>query len=74
MKALLWNVSGFAARGRRDQIHDLVCGDNIDILGLVETFKESFSCSELSAVAGMDRFDWHFLPASGHSGGYSDWV
>ena len=69
MKALFWNVRGFAARGRRDQIHDLVCGENIDILGLVETFKESFSPSELSAVAGMNRFDWHFLPASGHSGG-----
>ena len=69
MKAHFWNVRGFGARGRRDQIHDLVCGEHIDILGLVEMFKESFSSPELSAVAGMDRFDWHFLLASGHSGG-----
>ena len=69
MRALFWNIRGFGARGRRDQIHDLVCGEHIDILGLVETFKESFSPSELSAIAGMDRFDWHFLPASGQSGG-----
>ena len=63
MKALFWNVRGFAARGRRDQIHDLVCGDHIDILGLVETFKESFSPSELSAVARMiDLTGIIFLP------------
>ena len=69
MKALFWNIRGFGARGRRDQIHDLVCGEHIDILGLVETFKESFSPSELAAIAGMGTYDWHFLPASGHSGG-----
>ena len=69
MKALFWNVRGFGARGHRDQIHDLVFGEHIDIVGFVETFKESFSPSELSTVAGMDRFDWNFLPASGHSGG-----
>ena len=69
MRALFWNIHGFGARGRRDLIHDLVSGEHIDILGLVETFKKSFSSPELSAVAGMDRFDWHFLPASGHSGG-----
>ena len=57
MRALLWNIRGFGARVRRDQIHDLVCGENIDILGLVETFKESSSPSEPSAIAGMDRFD-----------------
>ena len=37
-------------------------------MGLVETFKEAFSPNELSAIAGMDRFDWHVLPASDHSG------
>ena len=24
---------------------------------------------ELSSIAGADRFDWNFLPSSGHSGG-----
>ena len=65
MKALFWNIRGFGARGRRDQISDLVRGNNIDIVGLVETFRESFSPNELSAIAGMDRFDWHALPISG---------
>ena len=69
MKALFLNIRGFGARGHQDQISDLVCGDNIDIVGLVETLKESFSPNELSAIAGMDIFDSHFLPPSGHSGG-----
>ena len=69
MKALFWNIRGFGARGRRDQIRDVVRGDNIDIVGLVETFIDSFSRNELSAIAGMDRFDWHVLPSSGHSRG-----
>ena len=69
MKALFWKIRSFGARGRHDQIKDLIRGNNIDLVGLVETFKESFSPNELSAIAGMDRFDWHVQPASGHSGG-----
>ena len=69
MRALFWNIRGFGARGRRDQLKDLVRSNSIDFVGLVETFKDSFSPNELSAIVGMDRFNWHFLPASGHSGG-----
>lgn len=69
MRALFWNIRGFGARGRRDQLRDAARGDNIDIVGLVETFNGSFSTNELSVVAGIDRFDWNFLPSSGHSGG-----
>ena len=69
MKALFWNIRGSSARGRWDQIKDIVRGENIDLIGLVETFKPSFSPHELSSIAGADRFDWNFLPSSGHSGG-----
>ena len=69
MKALFWNIRGFVTRGRRDQIKDLVRGDNIDLIGLIETFKSSFSPRELSSIAGADWFDWNFCPSSGHSGG-----
>lgn len=69
MRSLFWNIWGFGARGRRDQLRDLVLGDNIDIIGLVDTLKPSFSPNELAAVAGIDRFDWNVLPSSGHSGG-----
>ena len=69
MRALFWNIRGFGARGRRDQLKDLVRSNSIDFVGLVETFKDSFTPSELSAIVGMDRFHWHALPASGQSGG-----
>ena len=69
MRALFWNIRGFGARGRRDQLKDLVRSNSIDFVGLVETFKDSFTPSELSAIVGMDRFQWQSLPASGHSGG-----
>ena len=69
MRALFWNIRGFGARGRRDQLKDLVRSNSIDFVGLVETFKESFSPNDFSAIVGMDRFNWQFLPASGHSGG-----
>ena len=56
MKALFWNIRGFGARGRRDQLKDLVRSENVDFIGLVETMKSSFSSSDLSAIAGIDRF------------------
>ena len=42
MRALFWNIRGFGARGRRDQLKDLIRSSHIDFVGLVETFKESF--------------------------------
>lgn len=70
MKAFFWNIRGFCARGRRDQLKDLVRSENVDFIGLVETFKSSFSASELSAIAGIDRFHWNFVASAGHSGGF----
>ena len=69
MKDLFWNIRGFSTRGRRDQLKDLVRSENIDIIGLVEMLKPSFSPNELSVVVGIDRFDWNYLASSGHSGG-----
>ena len=67
MKAFFWNIRGFCARGRRDQLKDLVRSENVDFIGLVETFKSSFFASELSAIAGIDRFHWNFVASTGHS-------
>lgn len=65
MKALLWNIRGFGASGRQDQIRDV----NIALVCLIETFKASFSNNEFSSIAGADSFAWRCLSASGHSGG-----
>ena len=74
MKAFFWNIRGFCARGCRDQLKDLVRSENVDFIGLVETFKSSFSTSELSAIAGIDRFHWNFVASAGHSGGFFTWI
>ena len=44
--------------------------ERIDFIGLVETLKPSFSPSELSAIAGIDRFRWNFVASVGQSGGF----
>ena len=69
MKALFWNIRGFGARGRRDQLKDLVRSKNVEFTGLVETIKSSFSSNELSVIAGIDRFHWNYVASAGHSGG-----
>ena len=69
MRALFWNIRGFGARGRRDQLKDLVRSENVDFISLVETTKSSFSSSELSDIAGIDRFNWNFVASVGHLGG-----
>ena len=46
----------------------MVRSENIDIIGLVETLKPSFSPNELSTISGIDRFDWNYVASVGHSG------
>ena len=47
----------------------MVHSENIDIIGLVETLKPSFSLNELSGVSRIDRFDWNFVASVGNWGG-----
>ena len=70
MKALFWNIRGFCARGRRDHLKDVVRAEKIDFIGLVESLKPSFFPSELSAIAGIDKFRWNSVASVGQSGGF----
>jgi hypothetical protein len=42
--------------------------ENVDIVGLQETIKESSLLHELEGLS-RHKFAWHWAPASGHSGG-----
>jgi hypothetical protein len=42
--------------------------ENMDIVWLQETIKESFLLHELEGLS-RHKFAWHWVPASGHSGG-----
>ena len=44
--------------------------EKIDFIGLVETLKPSFFPSELSAIAGIDKFRWNSVASVGQSGGF----
>ena len=68
MKILFWNIRGFGARGRRNQLRDLLSVERIDILCLQETKKESFSLSKFHGIGG-DDFSWHWVAAVGSAGG-----
>nr|XP_051211161.1 uncharacterized protein LOC127328612 [Lolium perenne] len=59
---------GFEAPGRKQQLKEYIRRENVDIVGLQETIKESFLLHELEGLS-RHKFAWHWRPASGHSGG-----
>ena len=69
MRALFWNIRGFGHAGRRTQLKEYMHKEDVDIVGLHETIKADFRFHELLAIDPLERFDWHYSPAVGHSGG-----
>ena len=69
MRAGGWNIRGFGQSGHRTQIKDCMRKENMDIVFLQETIKQSFTDQELRNQESRDRFFWHWLLAVGHSGG-----
>ncbi|KAM0867146.1 hypothetical protein ACQ4PT_042150 [Festuca glaucescens] len=59
---------GFEAPGRQQQLKEYMRRENVDIVGLLETIKESFLLHELEGLS-RHKFAWHWRSASGHSGG-----
>ncbi|KAE8807126.1 ABC transporter G family member 37 [Hordeum vulgare] len=68
MKLLCWNIRSFGHLGRRRQLVEYLCQEDIDIVGLQETIREDFSILELDGLS-HHHFSWQCLPASGQSGG-----
>jgi exonuclease III len=66
--SFIWNLRGFGAPGRQRQLKEYMRQENMDIVGLQETIKESFLLHELEGLS-RHKFAWHWVPASGHSGG-----
>ncbi|KAM0894533.1 hypothetical protein ACQ4PT_024480 [Festuca glaucescens] len=66
--SLIWNIRGFEAPGRQQQLKEYMRRENVDIVGLQETIKESFLLHELEGLS-RHKFAWHWRSASGHSGG-----
>jgi exonuclease III len=69
MRVMGWNIRGFGRRGRRTQLKDYMRKENIDVICLPKTIKQSFTDQELKSIEPGEPFHWSWVPASGHSGG-----
>ena len=69
MLALFWNIRGFGHLGRRTLLKEYMRKEDVDIVGLQETIKTDFRFHELLSLDPLERFEWHFTPAVGRSGG-----
>ena len=58
----------FGQEGRRCQLISYLRDEDVDIVGLQEMIRQDFSVTELESLSGH-KFSWHWLPATGHSGG-----
>jgi hypothetical protein len=47
MKTLIWNIRWFRVEGRRRQLKEYLCQENVDIVGLQETIKQNFLLADL---------------------------
>ena len=68
VNTFIWNMRGFGQEGRRNQLKEHMRREDVDIVGLQETIRSDFSIPELEGLS-RHKFAWHWLPASGHSGG-----
>lgn len=69
MKVLFWNIHGFGAQGRRNQLRGYLSEDRPDILCIQETIRQSFSIQELESLVAPHIFSCVWCPAVGLSGG-----
>ena len=67
MRADIWNIGGYGARGRRTQIREFASRERLDFVALQETIKPSFTPAKLSSIDLRGCYAWHFTPATGHS-------
>ena len=50
------------------QLREIIIAEKVDIIGMQETIKHTFTRQELETIS-VGNFTWNWLPARGHSGG-----
>ncbi|KAK1647115.1 hypothetical protein QYE76_064920 [Lolium multiflorum] len=72
-KARCWTVRFGRRRtrtqGRRTLLKEYLRNHHIDVVCLQETVKQEFTDQELRSLEVGEKFFWHWLPATGRSGG-----
>lgn len=69
MRFLFWNVRGLGKGSRKCQVREFIEEHKLQMVGLQETMKQTFSDRELKDIAGTREFTWQWLPPKGRSGG-----
>jgi exonuclease III len=69
MKDIFWNIRGLNHPGRNLSLEHLIKSNRVDIVGVQETKKESFTHSFLKNLTNPIVFSWNFLPARVTAGG-----
>jgi hypothetical protein len=54
---------------RRRQVKEFIEEHNLEVVGLQETIRESFTDRELLEIAGSRNFSWKWASTKGRSGG-----
>ena len=70
MKAIFWNIRGMGKKSRVGILKDFILREGVDIVGVQETIKQFFSTRQIHDIAPSTAFQWNWLPATGHSGGF----
>ena len=69
MNCCLWNPRGIQAPGRKTSLIDLFNKSHANLVGFMETKKETIADSYLKSIVGNRIFEWRTLPAIGTAGG-----
>nr|KYP70042.1 hypothetical protein KK1_009250 [Cajanus cajan] len=69
MKILSFNIRGLGGRLKVVEVRNLVRSENVDMVCLQETKKESVDKKLCASLWGADDFEWAFYPSEGRSGG-----
>jgi len=69
MRIASWNIRGLGAQEKKLTVKRLIKGENIDLLGLVETKHAEITVWSLKKIWGNQNVDWVQSPAENGSGG-----
>lgn len=69
MIGLFWNIRGLNKIGRLPALIGRIRSTHADVVGIIETKKESFTPGYLKSLSGNVPFKWFWLPAKGTAGG-----
>ena len=59
MRVLFWNIRGLGKLARVRQLKELVANEKVDIIGIQETIKQTFSPHDLDSLAPGGMFSWN---------------